>query len=254
MYRKYLQKLNVNLIIGFNIMGLWGSISSACSSIGNAISSTFSSFSSTCSSVINSVAAHAPAISGALKALSIVIPHPYLKMAVPIIDAALVVIGLLATDETTEEIGERALYAQEANINASDFTNFDDYIQEIRNFDLDPDNPKDFNFGEKIAAGVAVMAWGMEEKFGEHSSDLLSLIIDDAPNLNKGEGFFTEQRVEAILKSIDNVSDVVDYFKGKLNPDTKEQVEAKLVDIEETLNPDISIKDIYDKLDKQIKS
>ena len=235
-------------------MGMWDSISSACASVGNAISNTFSSFSSTCSDVINSVATHAPAISGVLKALSVVIPHPYLKMALPIIDAALVVIGLLATGETTEEIGERALHAKEANISPSDFFSYDEYMEEIRAFELDPEKSNNFNFGEKVAAGMSIQAWGMEEKFGEHSSELLSLIITDAPNLNKGEGYFTESRVDSILQSIDNISNVVNFFKAKLDPDTRGEIESSLVDIEKSLNPDMSIEDIYNQLDKQIQS
>lgn len=233
---------------------MWDSISSACSSIGSAISDTFSSFSSTCSDIIDSVATHAPAISGALKALSIVIPHPYLKAAIAVVDMVLITLGLLGSNETTEEIGERVLHAKEANISPADFSSYDEYMEEIRNFEIDPEKSKDFNFGEKIAAGISVQAWGMEEKIGENSSELLALIMNDAPNLNKDEGYFTESRIEAILQSIDKVSNIVDFFKDKLDPDTRGEVESSLVDVEKSINPDMPIEDIYNQLDKQVQN
>ena len=235
-------------------MSILDSIRSTCSNIGNAISETFSKISSACSTVIDSVAMHAPAIQGTLRALALVIPHPYLKTAIKVVDIVCTVAGLLATGETTENLGEKILQAQEANITPSDFPSYDDYIQEVRNFKPDPERASDFSFGEKVAAGVSVLAWGLEEKFGEHSSDLLSMIIKDSENVMNGDGYFNEARVEAILKSIEDIGEVVGYFKNTLDPDTKNAVEKKLVDVEKSINPEASIADIYSELDKQLQA
>ncbi|MFW1859941.1 hypothetical protein [Acinetobacter defluvii] len=224
--------------------------SSACSAVGNAISNTFGNVTDTFSKTINDLGTVLTATSAILTALSVVIPHPQLRLAVKIIDSALVVLGLLKENETTEDIGDMALQAYEANIKPADFSSYDEYISALRNFKLDPEKSEKFNFGEKVSAGITVQAWGLEEKVGQGSSDLLVHILKDAPNVIKGEGYFTETRVQNIIGKIKDISDVAKYFSNKLNPDKNNDIEQELVKAEQNLNPDKSVDEIYQELDK----
>ena len=101
--------------------------------------------------------------------------------------------------------------------------------------------------------GKRNIPWGMEEKFGQGSSDLLAHIIKDAPNIAKGEGYFTEGRVQNILEKIKDVADVAKYFSNKLNPDDSNAVGKQLIAAEQELSPDKSTREIYQELDQHRK-
>ena len=247
-------------------MGLWGAISSgfssacsaigsafssACNAVSNAIISTFGAVSSVFSSTMENFSSVVSIAAPIISALSVVMPQ--LRPLAAVLDAALIVIGLLNPDETIEEIGDKILQGYEQDIKPADFSTYDEYITVIRNVKLDPEKSKEFNFGEKITAGLTVQAWGMEEKFGQGSSDLLVHIIKDAPNIAKGEGYFTETRVQNILEKITSVADVAQYFSNKLNPDDSNRVEQELLKVEQNLNPDKSLDNIYQELDKHRK-
>lgn len=232
------------------VSAVGNAFSSACSAVGNAISNTFGNVTDTFNKTINDLGNVLTSASAILTALSVVIPHPQLRLAVKVIDSALVVLGLLKQNETTEDIGDMALQAYEADIKPADFSSYDDYINTLRNFKLDPEKSAKFNFGEKISAGITVQAWGLEEKIGQSSSDLLVHILKDAPNVFKGEGYFNETRVQNIIGKIKDISDVAKYFSNKLDPDKNNDIEQELVKAEQSLNPDKTVDEIYQELDK----
>lgn len=236
-------------------MGFWSSVgsafSSACSAVGSAISNTFGAISNACTGTLNSISSVLMTAGAVLSALSVVMPQ--LRTAAAIVDVALTILGLLQPDETTEDLGDHVLQAYEADIKPADFSTYDDYISVIRNFKLDPEKSEKFNAGEKFAAGLSVQAWGMEEKFGTGSSNLLVHILNDVPNVAKGEGYFTEARITNILDTVKDVSDVAKYFSKKLNPDAENRIEQQLVKAEQVLNPDKSVENIYQELDQHRK-
>ena len=236
-------------------MGLFGAISgafsAACSAVGGAISSAFGSVSSAFNSVVSNLGSVLSTASTILSALSVAMPQ--IAKIAAIIDIALTILGLQDQNENVEEIGEKVLQGYELDIKPADFSTYDEYITTIRNIKLDPEKSDKFNLGEKLAAGITVQAWGMEEKYGQGSSDFLVHILDDAPNIAKGEGYFTEGRVQNILDKIKDVADVAKYFSNKLNPDDANTVGKQLLAAEQELNPDKSIREIYQELDQHRK-
>lgn len=232
-------------------MGLGSWISSACSSIGSAISSAFGSVTSTFSNAMNNIGSVLSTASTILSALSVAMPQ--LAKIAAIVDIALTILNLQDQDENIEEIGEKVLEGYELDIKPADFSSYDEYIAAIRNIKLDPEKSDKFNQGEKLAAGITVQSWGMEEKYGKGSSDFLVHILNDAPKIAKGEGYFTEGRVQNILEKIKDVSDVAKYFSNKLNPDDSNTVGKKLVAAEQELNLDKSTREIYQELDQHRK-
>lgn len=238
--------------MGWGILGsIGGAISSGLSAVGSAISSTFGSVSSVFNNVINNIGSVLSTAGTILSALSVVMPQ--LRTAAVIVDIALTILALQASDENVEEIGEKVLQGYELDIKPADFSTYDEYITVIRSVKLDPEKSEKFNLGEKLAAGITVQAWGMEERYGHGSSDFLVHILNDAPNVAKGEGYFTEDRVQNILDKIKDVADVAKYFSNKLNPDDGNRIEQELVKAEQTLNPDKSVENIYQELDKHRK-
>jgi hypothetical protein len=236
-------------------MGFWSSVgssvSSVCSAVGGAISSTFGSVSNACTGFLNNITNVLAAVSPVLTALSVAMPQ--LRVAAAVVDVALTVLGLLQPNETTEELGDHILQAYEADIKPADFSTYDEYVAAIRNFKLDPEKSEKLNVGEKFAAGLSVLAWGMEEKLGTGSSNLLVNILNDVPNLDKGQGYFTEQRVTNILDTVKDVAELCKYFSKKLSPDAENRVEQQLIQAEQALNPDKDIETIYQELDQNRK-
>lgn len=238
-------------------MGFWSSIgnafSSVCSAVGGAISSAFGSVSSALGSALSGIGSVIGAVSTAfapmLSALSVAMP--YIGAVINVIDAVCRILGLQDKDESIPDIGDRVLQGQEAGVTPTSFETYEKYMEAIRSFELDPKKSKDYNLGEKVAAGVGAQFWGMEEKFGVGSGILLTHIIKDAPNLAEGKGFFTEERISRILDGVDTVADVVKYFDKKLEPNEQARVEQKMVDIEKSLSPQKSLDDIYQELDAQ---
>ena len=236
-------------------MGLWGAISgafsSACSAVGGAISSAFGSVSSTFTNVMNNFGSVLSTASTILSALSVAMPQ--LAKIAAIIDIALTILDLQDKDENIEEIGEKVLEGYALDIKPADFSGYDEYIAAIRNIKLDPEKSDKFNLGEKLVAGITVQSWGMEEKYGKGSSDFLVHILNDAPKIAKGEGYFTEGRVQNILDKIKDVADVAKYFSNKLNPDDSNAVGKQLGAAEQELSPDKSKREIYQELDQHRK-
>ncbi|MDA1379842.1 hypothetical protein PCI56_08235 [Plesiomonas shigelloides subsp. oncorhynchi] len=68
-------------------------------------------------------------------------------------------LGILHPHEDVKDIGERALQAQEKDITADKFDNFDDYIEALRSFELDPKKAEKRDQAEKLSAGVESVLW-----------------------------------------------------------------------------------------------
>ena len=94
---------------------------------------------------------------------------------------------------------------------------------------------------DKLVAGVGVHYWGFEEKFGLGTGDLISKTIE-SPD------YFTGERLEAYLDAVENISDVVEFFDGKLSPADQDMIEDKLIEVEKGLHPEKSTADILKEL------
>ena len=217
-------------------MGFW-------SSVGSAISGAFSAVSNACSSVLSSISNIVSNAAPLLAALAVVFPAVgVLAKAVMAIDAMSRILGLLGPDESTEELGDRAIQAKEAGINPENYATYKEYVAAIRGFELDPKKSAEYSDTEKMMAGRGVQYWGFEEKFGVGAGDILTKTI-------QSPDYFTGDRLASFLDKVESVADVVQYFNGKLSSNERNAVEDKLVEAEKSINPDKSTADIYKELD-----
>lgn len=222
--------------------------SSVCSAVGSAFSSVVEKFTDVAKEFVATLAPVISAIAPVLNALSIVFPQlKVLATIVNVLDKVFTALGL--SDKGVEETGQDVLDAQDAGIHLDDYESYDDYKQAVDNFRLEnPDKRGDYSQIEKVVAGTAVLSWGMEEKFGPESSDLVTAIVMDGPNLEKGEGFFTPERTEAIVNGVKNIGDVAKYFSGKLSVDEKHEMQKELIGIVQKLEPETPIGEIQSAL------
>lgn len=196
-----------------------GAFSSACSAIGGALSSALSVIS--------------PMLSVALEVV---------KVVVSVAHSVMMELGLLEPEDDLEDMGNRMLQAGEAGITPENYEKFDDYVQAIRNFDLDPEKSKKTSETEKLVAGLGFATLSLEDKFkGSDAGNLANLWLLVAKNPD----FFNSDRISSILSTTTDIKSIKDYFDGKLTASETETIEKTLLTAEKSLSPDKSDNAIY---------
>lgn len=215
-----------------------GWLSDACSWVSDAVSSVFSSVASVASGVL-----------ALAKVLPILPPQvEAFLLAVKVIDVVCKALGILDADDSTEDLGDRVLQAEEAGIKPENFETYQEYKAAIDSFELDPEKSDKYKPEEKVAAGLGVEFWALEDKFGKGAGDLLTHMVKDGV---EGGSYFSKERIDSFIDKVESVADVAKYFSKTLSPDDESSVEQKLVDAEKALSPDKNNADIYRELDTQ---
>ncbi len=151
-------------------MGFWSSVGSFCSSICSGIGSVCRSVGSVLSSAVDKISGLCSTVGPALSVISKIaacIPGCQGVAAVlanigRIATVIAVIAGVFKQDERVEDIGERALQAEEQGITlASCNGDFKAYMEKVRNLKLDPDKMHTAN--EQIMAGCMVAEQGIRE-------------------------------------------------------------------------------------------
>ncbi|TYT74482.1 hypothetical protein [Desulfobotulus mexicanus] len=154
------------------------------------------------------------------------------------------VLGILKPEEKLDEMGDRALQAVEKGIVPEKFEKYEEYVNAIRNFELDPEKSKSVEREVKVTVGFAVAGKSMEEKFNMAkgaSEDLLKLIVYSPE-------FFNEHRLERVVKTGHNIGLIVDYFDNRLSPSQAGELKATLFNLEKGSNPGVQENEFYKEI------
>jgi hypothetical protein len=208
-------------------MGFWSSVSSFCSSVVSAVSSIGSTVASFCTSVLPKVI---PTLGG-----------PFGGIFLGVANALLTALGVFEPDEDVEKIGDRAIQAKDAGITPEKFDTYGEYMEEIRNFKLDPEKSAQMQSEVKIGAGLAIGTVGLEKKFDVPEGSIGPLWILAASDPK----YFTAERLENILKGGGDMGTVVRFFEGKLGPADALDTRQTLMGLERALSPNKSDEVIY---------
>lgn len=169
-------------------------ISSACSTIGSALSS----FASGLGPVLSTIATHLPKLGTALGEFA----NNFLQA-----------VGILKPDEDVKQLGERALQAAQEGITPEKFDDFDDYVEALRNFEIDPDKAKTRNDVERLVVGLGVGSLGLEKKFDAAPGSLSGIWLLPMANPE----FFTVTRMDSLLQQGKLSGDIYGYLERKLS-------------------------------------
>ncbi len=161
--------------------------------IGTLITAAGSVCSTVCSGLASVVGGGLSSLGSALG--SILSVGNSLSSIVSIVNTIGRALGIWGEKETTDEMGDRALQAQEAGIRPENYETYEAYIKEIRGLDLDPEKSKKYTSVEKVMAGMGVCYWGLDGKYGKGSGDLLTHIVKD-------HEFFNEKRLGVYLDGV----------------------------------------------------
>lgn len=142
------------------------------------------------------------------------------------------VVGVFKKDEKIEDMGDRALQASDAGIKPEHFDTFDEYLDAVRNFAINPTKSEKFTQVEKQLAGLSVAAKGIENTLDFRDGTIGDLCVQIAKNSD----YFTEDRITSWLKSDLPLEKVIDYFDSKLNAADTIDIEEKLIQHEQTIS------------------
>lgn len=205
---------------------VFGILLSIGSAVVNAVSSIGSAVSSFCATVLPKIAPTLGQIAEVIKSIA---------------NTVLTVLDIFKPSEDVEEMGDRALQAAEQGIKPEKFSSYDEYLDEIRNFQLDPRKSEDLSSAEKIGAGLAVGTVGLEKKFDAPEGSLGPIWTLAASN----PGYFNAERLVSIVQSGKSVTDVMRYFEGKLGSDDAINTRDTLMDLERQRSPEKTDAAIY---------
>ncbi len=208
-------------------MGFFSSIGNAISSGFSAVSNAFSTVASVTSAIGSRVAEFAsnikPILGPILTTIAAVIPHPVVKAVVTCANALLHALSIFHPNENIQDMGDRALQAAEKGITMDKFEDFDDYIDALRKFELNPEASEKYGAAEKLIAGLGVATVGIEDKFNAEPGSLSNLWLLPATNPE----YFTAERLKSLLENGGSIGDISAYLDKHMNGETTRQFEKK---------------------------
>lgn len=204
-----------------------GAISSAISTIGPAVSSFATKVAPVLGAIIDTI-------------------QPIATFIVRFASTLLQSIGILKPDEKLDDLGERALQAADSGITPSSCKNFDEYMDKLRNFDLDPEVAAKRSPTEKLVAGLAIGTIGTEDKFNAERGSLngMWLLPIASPS------YFTPERVESLISTGRLGGNILEYLEKRLSDGEARSFEKKLELGEDGKTmPATNIDQLYEGLD-----
>lgn len=151
-------------------------------------------------------------------------------------------LGLVEDDAKVEEIGDRAIQAEEAGIGLEDFDTYEEYLKAINEFKLDPERSLEISEEEKMRKGTAVLKGALEERVGQN----LDILIRDLPVF---QTFLTPLRIVNYLQQGIGVNKLSDYLHGGLNRSETREMTELLLGVEKTFQPNKTEAELEDYLD-----
>lgn len=226
------------------------------SAFGNAISSGFDTlskgFSDVCdtvSSIGKSVAdfAHSikPHLGPILMTIAQIAPHPMVKSIAVFANTLLNILSIFHTNENVENMGDRALHAAEEGITTEKFDNFEDYIDALRNFKLNPDSSEKYSPSEKLIAGLGLAATAIADKFNTEPGTFKDLLLLHITNSE----YFTPDRIKGLLENGKLIGDVSAYLEKHLSGEEASEFRSNLeITPEGTPMSDTELSELYSAL------
>lgn len=137
-------------------------------------------------------------------------------------------LDILEQHDSVSEIGEKALQAAKEEIYPESFDNYHDYLEYIRNFELNPELSAEYTSEEKALTGIAIVAQALEEKLG---------LPQDSMGIMCGmvalhSAYFTAERLVVYINAGLDLGKVVAYFSDTLGAAESFKTERELIQLD----------------------
>lgn len=200
-------------------MGFFSSIGSAISSVGSWVGNAVSSAASWAGSALNTLISVGGSVLGGLGNFASTLLKSF---------------GFFRDeDPPTPEWGDRAMQAEAQNVFPDQFENFEDYLDTLRNFEIDPEKSKESTLDQKTFKGLEVAGRTLENKFGAPEGSMANVFVLAGANPD----YFTSERFHTLLRSGMDITSITDYFEGRLGGAESLDIENELVDLDQKTNP-----------------
>lgn len=161
-------------------------------------------------------------------------------------------LGIVKEEHKAEELGDRALQAEEKGMRPEDYEKYEDWVRAIEKDDwgYDPERNKDMDEREKIEKGIQVSTAVTMERFPDipvQSFQKFFEVVGDNP------GFLTVERMGEIGKIAaedrEEFKNIVNYIIGEEeNHDVIDGVVDRLMEAEKAITPGLSDREAYAKV------
>ena len=167
-----------------------------------------------------------------------------IQVLAPVIQKIGQALGLIDEGEKSEDLGGRALNAEDAGIRPEDFGSFEEYLQEVKKFPPENDKPLE----ERMKKGAELVMGVLAEKCPGLETEVFAA-LKELPELtteNWGSG------LGALLKSGElNPTAVSDFLlKRSMSDNERYKVMDSFIGIEKKNNPSISDSEAMEKISK----
>ena len=148
-------------------------------------------------------------------------------------------LGLIKPETNVEDLGDKAIQAEEAGIKPEKFSSYEEYMKKVEEFETDPEKSKKISESEKLAKGIEVTASLTAEKYPDFPVEAFTKYAISNPQ------YFTAERMTEFGKllkgSVDMAKTVFGYITGTEHNDKNiATAENILKGFEKTINPNIS--------------
>lgn len=148
-------------------------------------------------------------------------------------------LGLIKPETNVEDLGDKAIQAEQAGIKPENFSSYEEYMKKVEEFETDPEKSKSISETEKLAKGIEVTASLTAEKYPDFPVEAFTKYAISNPQ------YFTADRMTEFGKllkgSLDMAKTVFGYMNGtERNNKNIATAENILKGFEKTINPNIS--------------
>lgn len=214
------------LIAGF-LASAGAAIASSVATIGTAVSSFAATIAPTLGSILTTLKTYA---------------EPLAKFA----NTFLQLLDILKPGEKIDDMGDRALQAADKGITMDKFEKFDDYMNALRKFELDPEQSAKNSPVAKLVAGVGISTIGVEDKFNAQRGSLNALWL--LPLVNPG--YFTPEKMQGWLAAGKLGGDILAYLDRRQSGGEARSFEKALeTGPNEASIPGVEKEKLYEALD-----
>ena len=155
-------------------------------------------------------------------------------------------LGLVKEDEKPEDLGDKALQAEEQGITPDKFKTYEEYANRIQNFELDPEKSKKYSTEDKMKKSMEVYSKLIAEKYPETAVDLDKLAAIEIKNPD----YLTDERIGQISEMVKDDPKLIGYISRYLSGSETDTVNIsntidKMINIEKGANPGMSDAEAY---------
>lgn len=129
-------------------------------------------------------------------------------------------LGLIKPETQVDELGDKALQAEEKGITPDQFETYEKYVKAIEGFQLDPEKSRETTLEEKVEKGIELTVGVIREKFPELSVETvakLGALIERYPTV------FTEDSMRVFTKDMISDPSCAEKVIGYLDHTEKNQ-------------------------------